>query len=113
MTRLLLEQRLIFPYTRDLSRHIPVPEVSWIRPWWSTMVTGIGALDGSPSAAGRNLFSPGGNAEGLPGDLCKGNGYLAVYIAGIMVGNNRITNRKEISTFMNGMIMVIPDYYCS
>lgn len=36
-------------------------------------------------------------------DLCKGNGYLAVYIAGIMVGNNRITNRKEISTFMNGM----------
>nr|WP_296036996.1 DUF5717 family protein [uncultured Enterocloster sp.] len=26
MTRLLLEQRLIFPYTRDLSRHIPVPE---------------------------------------------------------------------------------------
>ena len=35
--------------------------------------------------------------------LCKGNGYLAVYIAGIMVGNNRITNRKEISTFMNGM----------
>lgn len=36
-------------------------------------------------------------------DLCKGNGYLAVYIAGIMVGNNRISNRKEISTFMNGM----------
>ena len=36
-------------------------------------------------------------------DLCKGNGYLAVYIAGIMVGNNRITHRKEISTFMNGM----------
>ena len=36
-------------------------------------------------------------------DLCRGNGYLAVYIAGIMVGNNRITNRKEISTFMNGM----------
>lgn len=36
-------------------------------------------------------------------DLCKGNGYLAVYIAGIMVGNNRITNRKEIATFMNGM----------
>ncbi|WP_455674761.1 potassium/proton antiporter [Phocaeicola sp.] len=36
-------------------------------------------------------------------DLCKGNGYLAVYIAGIIVGNNRITNRKEIATFMNGM----------
>ena len=26
MTKLLLEQGLIFPYTRDLSRHIPVPE---------------------------------------------------------------------------------------
>lgn len=36
-------------------------------------------------------------------DLCKGNGYLAVYIAGIMVGNTRIANRKEISTFMDGM----------
>lgn len=36
-------------------------------------------------------------------DLCKGNGYLAVYIAGIMVGNNRIVNRKEIATFMDGM----------
>ena len=36
-------------------------------------------------------------------DLCKGNGYLAVYIAGMMVGNARIVNRKEIATFMNGM----------
>ena len=36
-------------------------------------------------------------------DFVKGNGYLAVYIAGIMVGNTRITNRKEISTFMDGM----------
>lgn len=36
-------------------------------------------------------------------DLCKGNGYLAVYIAGIIVGNARIVNWKEISTFMNGM----------
>lgn len=36
-------------------------------------------------------------------DFIKGNGYLAVYIAGIMVGNTRITNRKEISTFMDGM----------
>ena len=26
MTRLLLEQGLIFPYTRDLSRHVPIPE---------------------------------------------------------------------------------------
>ena len=36
-------------------------------------------------------------------DRCKGNGYLAVYIAGMMVGNARIVNRKEIATFMNGM----------
>lgn len=36
-------------------------------------------------------------------DLCKGNGYLAVYIAGIIVGNARIVNWREISTFMNGM----------
>jgi len=36
-------------------------------------------------------------------DLFKGNGCLAVYIAGIMVGNARIVNRKEISTFMDGM----------
>ncbi len=36
-------------------------------------------------------------------DLLKGNGYLAVYIAGIIVGNTKLVNRKEISTFMNGM----------
>lgn len=35
--------------------------------------------------------------------LCQGNGYLAVYIAGMMVGNARIVNRREISTFMDGM----------
>ena len=33
----------------------------------------------------------------------KGNGYLAVYIAGIMVGNNKIMHRKEIYTFMDGL----------
>lgn len=36
-------------------------------------------------------------------DLLKGNGYLAVYIAGIVVSNNKIINRKEIYTFMDGM----------
>lgn len=35
-------------------------------------------------------------------DLLKGNGYLAVYIAGIVVGNSRLSYRKEIDTFMNG-----------
>ncbi len=36
-------------------------------------------------------------------DRIHGNGYLAVYIAGIMVGNNKIPNRREISTFMDGL----------
>lgn len=36
-------------------------------------------------------------------DLMKGNGYLAVYIAGMMVGNNKIMYRKEIYTFMDGL----------
>lgn len=36
-------------------------------------------------------------------DLIHGNGYLAVYIAGIIVGNARITNKREIATFMDGM----------
>ena len=44
-------------------------------------------------------------------DLCKGNGYLAVYIAGIMVGNNRITNRKRDFNLYEWYDMVIPDYY--
>ncbi len=35
--------------------------------------------------------------------LLKGNGYLAVYIAGIMVSNNKIVNRKDIYTFMDGL----------
>lgn len=36
-------------------------------------------------------------------DLVKGNGYLAVYITGIIVGNARLASRKEINTFMNGL----------
>lgn len=36
-------------------------------------------------------------------DRIHGNGYLAVYIAGIMVGNNKIPNRRETSTFMDGL----------
>lgn len=33
----------------------------------------------------------------------NGNGYLAVYIAGIVIGNHKIANRKEISSFLDGM----------
>lgn len=36
-------------------------------------------------------------------DLLHGNGYLAVYIAGMRVGNEKITNRKDIYTFMDGL----------
>ena len=36
-------------------------------------------------------------------DLLRGNGYLAVYIAGMMVGNHKITFRKEIATFRDGL----------
>lgn len=36
-------------------------------------------------------------------DLIHGNGYLAVYIAGMLVGNSKIKYRKEIVTFMDGL----------
>lgn len=35
--------------------------------------------------------------------LLNGNGYLAVYIAGMMVGNHKIAYRKETNTFMDGL----------
>lgn len=34
--------------------------------------------------------------------LCKGNGYLAVYIAGLVVGNSRIVHKKSMGTFFDG-----------
>ena len=40
-------------------------------------------------------------------DLVKGNGYLAVYIAGVIVGNARLTSRKEILTFMDGLTWLV------
>ena len=36
-------------------------------------------------------------------DILKGNGYLAVYIAGVVTGNARLAFRKETSTFMDGL----------
>ena len=36
-------------------------------------------------------------------DMLHGNGYLAVYILGVVVGNARLMFRKEINTFMNGL----------
>lgn len=40
-------------------------------------------------------------------DMLNGNGYLAVYLAGIIVGNERIVNRKEVITFFNGMTWLV------
>ena len=39
--------------------------------------------------------------------LLKGNGYLAVYIAGIVVGNAKIVNRRETQTFFNGLTWLV------
>ncbi len=36
-------------------------------------------------------------------DQLKGNGYLAVYIMGVIVGNSKLIFRKDINTFMNGL----------
>lgn len=36
-------------------------------------------------------------------ELIKGNGYLAVYLAGIMVGNHPLVKKMEITTFMDGL----------
>ncbi len=35
--------------------------------------------------------------------LLKGNGYLAVYIAGMVMGNYKLYKKKEIATFLDGM----------
>ncbi|MEG2947208.1 MAG: potassium/proton antiporter, partial [Bacteroidales bacterium] len=34
---------------------------------------------------------------------CMGNGFLAVYIAGMVIGNHKVIHRKSISNFMDGM----------
>ncbi len=35
-------------------------------------------------------------------DLCKGNGYLAVYLAGLVIGNRKMLHKKSIVTFFDG-----------
>ena len=40
-------------------------------------------------------------------DLLKGNGYLAVYIAGMVLGNAKIVNRKETQTFFDGLTWLV------
>ena len=38
-------------------------------------------------------------------DILKGNGYLAVYIAGIIVGNQKIVYKKKFPHFLDGLTM--------
>lgn len=40
-------------------------------------------------------------------DVCGGNGFLAVYIAGIVVGNSRISFKREIVTFLDGVTWLL------
>ena len=39
-------------------------------------------------------------------DLIGGNGYLAVYMAGIMVGNKKIVHKKEMIRYFDGITML-------
>lgn len=40
-------------------------------------------------------------------DLLGGNGYLAVYIAGLVVGNSRLSYRREMNTFLDGLTWLL------
>ena len=36
-------------------------------------------------------------------DLIGGNGYLAVYIAGLVIGNGKMPHHRSVSTFFDGI----------
>lgn len=40
-------------------------------------------------------------------DMLGGNGYLAVYVAGIIVGNNKMKNRKQVVAFFDGLTWIV------
>ncbi len=40
-------------------------------------------------------------------NLFKGNGYLAVYVAGIVMGNSKLTENKSISSFLDGTVWLV------
>lgn len=40
-------------------------------------------------------------------EMCGGNSYLAVYIAGLVVGNHRIALKRTISTFLGGFTWLV------
>lgn len=39
--------------------------------------------------------------------VCHGNGYLAVYIAGLVVGNSQLRMKKQMSTFFDGFTWLL------
>ena len=40
-------------------------------------------------------------------DMFQGNGYLAVYVAGLVAGNSRLSYRRETNTFMQGVTWLL------
>lgn len=40
-------------------------------------------------------------------NMFKGNGYLAVYVAGIVMGNSKLTESKSISSFLDGTTWLV------
>ena len=40
-------------------------------------------------------------------DMLGGNGYLAVYVAGIIVGNNKMSNRAQVVAFFDGLTWIV------
>ena len=40
-------------------------------------------------------------------DMFHGNGYLAVYVAGVVAGNSRLSYRRETNTFMQGVTWLL------
>ena len=40
-------------------------------------------------------------------NLFNGNGYLAVYVAGIVMGNSKLTENKSISSFLDGVVWLV------
>lgn len=40
-------------------------------------------------------------------DMLDGNGYLAVYITGIIVGNNKLESRRQVVAFFDGMTWIM------
>ena len=40
-------------------------------------------------------------------NLLKGNGYLAVYVAGIVMGNTKLTENKSINSFLDGVTWLV------